>query len=151
MAANLEAIERIAGLTQGIRPWPGLRTRAPSAQCGCRAARWGELAACTHKIYLPNYGVFDEDRYFGTGDLPLILDLGGVTVGISICEDIWYPSGPLDPQALAGAQLAINISASPYHAGKGAARERMLATRAADNVIFVAFCNLVGGQDELDL
>lgn len=149
VAANLEAIERIAGLTQGITAVVGFVDKGTDLHNAAAVLHDGELAAVYHKIYLPNYGVFDEDRYFGTGDLPLILDLGGVTVGISICEDIWYPSGPLDPQALAGAQLAINISASPYHAGKGAARERMLATRAADNVIFVAFCNLVGGQDEL--
>ena len=149
VAANLEAIERIAGLTQGITAVGGFVDKGTDLHNAAAVLHDGELAAVYHKIYLPNYGVFDEDRYFGTGDLPLILDLDGVTVGISICEDIWYPSGPLDPQALAGAQLAINISASPYHAGKGAARERMLATRAADNVIFVAFCNLVGGQDEL--
>lgn len=149
VAANLEAIERIAGLTQGITAVVGFVDKGTDLHNTAAVLHDGELAAVYHKIYLPNYGVFDEDRYFSSGDLPLILDLDGVTVGISICEDIWYPSGPLDPQALAGAQLAINISASPYHAGKGAARERMLATRAADNVIFVAFCNLVGGQDEL--
>ena len=149
VAANLEAIERIAGLTEGITAVVGFVDKGTDLHNAAAVLHDGELAAVYHKTYLPNYGVFDEDRYFGAGDLPLILDLGGVTVGISICEDIWYPSGPLDPQALAGAQLAINISASPYHAGKGAARERMLATRAADNVIFVAFCNLVGGQDEL--
>ena len=149
VAANLEAIERIAGLTQGITAVVGFVDKGTDLHNAAAVLHDGELAAVYHKIYLPNYGVFDEDRYFSSGDLPLILDLDGVTVGISICEDIWYPSGPLDPQALAGAQLAINISASPYHAGKGAARERMLATRAADNVIFVAFCNLVGGQDEL--
>ncbi len=142
-------VERIARLTRGITAVVGFVDKGTDLHNAAAVLHDGELAAVYHKIYLPNYGVFDEDRYFGGGDLPLILDLGEVTVGISICEDIWYPSGPLEPQALAGAQLAINISASPYHAGKGAARERMLATRAADNVIFVAFCNLVGGQDEL--
>jgi NAD+ synthase (glutamine-hydrolysing) len=149
VAANLKAIERIAGLTRGITAIVGFVDRDTDLHNAAAVLHDGELAAVYHKIYLPNYGVFDEDRYFGGGDLPLILDLGEVTAGVSICEDIWYPSGPLDPQALAGAQLAINISASPYHAGKGTARERMLATRAADSVIFVAFCNLVGGQDEL--
>ena len=149
IAANLEVVERIAQLTRGITSVVGFVDKGTDLHNAAAVLHDGELAAVYHKIYLPNYGVFDEDRYFGGGDLPLILDLGEVTVGISICEDIWYPSGPLDPQALAGAQLAINISASPYHAGKGAARERMLATRAADSVIFVAFCNLIGGQDEL--
>jgi NAD+ synthase (glutamine-hydrolysing) len=109
----------------------------------------GRIAAVYHKTYLPNYSVFDEDRYFRAGQRPLVVDLGDARVGINICEDIWYPAGPTKAQALAGAQLVVNISASPYHAGKGAARERMIATRAADNVIYVAFCNLVGGQDEL--
>jgi len=149
IAANLEVVERIAQLTRGITSVVGFVDKGTDLHNAAAVLHDGELAAVYHKIYLPNYGVFDEDRYFGGGDLPLILDLGEVTVGISICEDIWYPSGPLDPQALAGAQLAINISASPYHAGKRAARERMLATRAADSVIFVAFCNLIGGQDEL--
>jgi NAD+ synthase (glutamine-hydrolysing) len=149
VAANLEVVERIARLTRGITAVVGFVDKGADLHNAAAVLHDGELAAVYHKIYLPNYGVFDEDRYFGSGDLPLILDLGEVTVGISICEDIWYPSGPLDPQALAGAQLAINISASPYHAGKGAARERMLATRAADSVIFVAFCSLIGGQDEL--
>jgi len=149
VTANLETIERIAALTKGITAIVGFVDKDTDLHNSAAVLHDGELAAVYHKMYLPNYGVFDEDRYFGGGDLPLILDLGEVTVGVSICEDIWYPSGPLEPQALAGAQLAINISASPYHAGKGAARERMLATRAADSVIFVAFCNLVGGQDEL--
>ena len=149
VAANLEAIERIAALTQGITAVVGFVDRDTDLHNAAAVLHDGELAAVHHKIFLPNYSVFDEDRYFGAGELPLILTLGDVTIGISVCEDIWYPAGPLDLQALAGAQLAINISASPYHAGKGPARERMLATRAADSVVFVAFCNLVGGQDEL--
>jgi NAD+ synthase (glutamine-hydrolysing) len=109
----------------------------------------GRVAGIYHKTYLPNYSVFDEDRYFRAGHRPLVFDLGDARVGVNICEDIWYPAGPTKTQALAGAHLVVNISASPYHVGKAAARERMLATRAADNVIYVAFCNLVGGQDEL--
>ncbi len=101
------------------------------------------------KHFLPNYGVFDENRYFGAGKETLLFDLGGDRMGLSICEDIWYPGGPPQWQALMGAELLANISASPYARGKGAARERMMGTRAADNVAFVAYCNLVGGQDEL--
>jgi NAD+ synthase (glutamine-hydrolysing) len=102
------------------------------------------------KQYLPNYGVFDEDRYFSPGHQRMVFDRDGVVFGVSICEDIWYPDGPPEAQASeAGAELLINISSSPYHVGKGESRERMLATRAADNKAIVAYCNLVGGQDEL--
>ena len=149
VTANLEVIERIAKVTQGITAIVGFVDEGVDLYNAAAVLHDGELAAVPHKIYVPNYSVFDEDRYFGAGEAPLLVSLGEVTLGISICEDIWYPAGPLDLQALAGAQLAVNISASPYHAGKGAARERMLATRAADSVVFVAFCNLVGGQDEL--
>mgnify|MGYP001009473371 CR=1 FL=1 len=109
----------------------------------------GRLAGIYHKHYLPTYGVFDEDRYFRAGVTNPVFVRGDVTLGVSICEDIWYPEGPPQLQARGGAHLLLNLSASPYHAGKAAARERMLATRAADNVAVVAFCNLVGGQDEL--
>ena len=109
----------------------------------------GKIAGVYHKIYLPNYGVFDEERYFRSGDELVLLRLGDALVGLSICEDIWYPGAPSENLALAGAQLIVNISASPYHQGKGLVRHRMLATRAADNIAAVAFCNLVGGQDEL--
>jgi NAD+ synthase (glutamine-hydrolysing) len=102
-----------------------------------------------HKVFLPNYGVFDEERYFRAGDRLLVFRSNGVVVGVNICEDIWYPAGPTEKQALHGAQVVINISSSPFHCGKGQARERMLSTRAADSVAAVAFCNMVGGQDEL--
>ena len=106
------------------------------------------FTACFYLIH--NYGVFDENRYFQAGTEPLVFKLNNVTVGVNICEDIWYPQGPMNVEALAGgAEVIVNISASPYHAGKGEFRKRMLATRAADNVVIVAFNNLVGGQDEL--
>lgn len=109
----------------------------------------GKIAGIYHKNYLPNYGVFDEKRYFKTGTgCPLFL-LWGIPVGINICEDIWYPDGPCMSQALAGAQIIININSSPYHAGKWRFRERMVATRASDNAVFIAYANMVGGQDEL--
>jgi NAD+ synthase (glutamine-hydrolysing) len=107
------------------------------------------LIGIYHKFYLPNYGVFDENRYFQAGKECPIFMIHGVGIGITICEDIWYETGPATVQASAGARLLVNISASPYHAGKGFSRERMLATRAADNVAVVAYNNLVGGQDEL--
>jgi NAD+ synthase (glutamine-hydrolysing) len=108
-----------------------------------------KLAGVYHKIYLPNYGVFDENRYFRAGTKYPIFNIYGVGIGINICEDIWYEAGQAIVQAYAGARVLINISASPYHAGKGLSRERMLATKASDNVAIVIYNNLVGGQDEL--
>ncbi len=107
------------------------------------------LIGIYRKSHLPNYGVFDEHRYFQAGKECLVFTIYGIGVGITICEDIWYETGPAAVQAYAGARLLVNISASPYHAGKGFLRERMLATRATDNVAIVAYNNLVGGQDEL--
>jgi len=112
--------------------------------------RHGRVRHVYRKRYLPNYGVFDENRYFQRGESIPVYRLGDVTLAVNICEDIWYPGEPLTVQALVGdAQLAVNLSASPYHAGKGHDRERMIATRAEDNAIVIAYCNLVGGQDEL--
>ncbi len=109
----------------------------------------GRLAGVYYKQYLPNYGVFDENRYFQAGTLSPIFEINGVQVGVNICEDIWYPTGPATLQAYAGAEVLANINASPYHAGKGEFREKMLATRAADNGLIVAYLNMVGGQDEV--
>lgn len=109
----------------------------------------GQLVGVYHKVLLPNYAVFDEVRYFKAGESFPLFELDGIIFGVSVCEDIWYPVGPPERQAAAGAELLVNISASPYHMGKIQERERMLATRAADNVAVVAFCNQVGGQDEL--
>lgn len=107
------------------------------------------LVGIYRKFYLPNYGVFDENRYFQAGKECPVFVICGIPVGITVCEDIWYETGPATVQASAGARLLVNISASPYYAGKGFSRERMLSTRAADNVAIVACNNLVGGQDEL--
>ena len=102
-----------------------------------------------HKRRLPNYGVFDEERYFAAGRRNPVYHAGNVAFGVSVCEDIWYPGFPLDALSLGGAELCININASPYHRGRVRDRSRMVATRAADNLIAVAYVNLVGGQDEL--
>ncbi|MFO0753814.1 MAG: NAD+ synthase [Thermodesulfovibrionales bacterium] len=102
-----------------------------------------------HKIHLPNYSVFDENRYFQSGARCPVYRMGDVLFGFNICEDIWYPEGPTAVQALAGAELIININASPYHIGKSGFRERMLSTRAYDNSVAIAYLNTVGGQDEL--
>src|SRR6187431_640857 len=112
----------------------------------------GEIVGTYRKRLLPNNTVFDEARYFTPGDASDPLELyviGGVKVGISICEDIWSPFGALSEQAAAGAELNININASPFSIGKGAVRERMLATRATDSHCAVVYVNQVGGQDEL--
>ena len=108
-----------------------------------------KLVGVYHKFYLPNYGVFDENRYFQAGRECPVFIIYGIGIGITICEDMWYEAGPAIVQAYAGAKVLINISASPYHAGKGLFRERMLATRASDSVAIVVYNNLVGGQDEL--
>jgi NAD+ synthase (glutamine-hydrolysing) len=100
-------------------------------------------------MFLPNYGVFDENRYFRAGNESPVYVIAGINIGINICEDIWYESGPASTQTYSGAEVIVNISASPYHFGKADFRERMIATRAADNVAIFAFNNLVGGQDEL--
>ena len=108
------------------------------------------IVATYRKHFLPNYAVFDEQRYFASGDDALVIDLDGVRIGVTICEDLWYPGGPGQWAAVGGgAELIVNLSGSPYHRGKGLERERMLAQRAADYCCFVAFCNAVGGQDEL--
>ncbi|GJL50283.1 MAG: NAD+ synthase [Nitrospirales bacterium] len=102
------------------------------------------------KRYLPNYGVFDERRYFHAGHKIPVFVINGVVVGVNICEDIWYPDGPSRVQALVGgADLILNINASPFQSGKGHHRERMLAARARQNGIPVSYTNMVGGQDEL--
>jgi NAD+ synthase (glutamine-hydrolysing) len=110
----------------------------------------GKLVDVYHKSFLPNYGVFDEERYFQTGTRCPVFTVGEARVGVNICEDIWYPGGPTKLQSLVGdAHLIVNISASPFHASKGVGRERMLCTRAEDNAVALAYCNLIGGQDEL--
>ncbi|HEU5264841.1 MAG TPA: NAD+ synthase, partial [Gaiellaceae bacterium] len=109
----------------------------------------GAVQGIYRKHFLPNYGVFDEHRYFAAGRELLLLELGDVLVGPTICEDVWQPGPPATDLALAGATLLVNLSASPYHGGKAEDREEMLVTRARDNSCYVAFCNLVGGQDEL--
>ncbi|MBF8299108.1 MAG: nadE, partial [Dehalococcoidia bacterium] len=109
----------------------------------------GRIAGTYHKMFLPNYGVFDEERYFKAGLSCPVFTIGGTRVGVNICEDIWYALGPTVLQKQAGAEVIININASPYYAGKLSTREKFLATRAIDNELFVCYLNLVGGQDEL--
>ena len=149
LAANQEALERVAVASAGLTAVVGFPDADGDVYNAAAVLHDGELVGVYRKHYLPTYSVFDEDRTFRAAEENLVFALDGVAFGVTICEDIWHPGGPAQEQARAGAQVLINISSSPYHAGKGRDRERMLATRAADNVSVVAFCNLVGGQDEL--
>src|SRR3954470_2724352 len=109
----------------------------------------GEIKSVVKKRFLPNYGVFDEFRYFAPGDELTLFEHGDTLIGVTICEDMWQPGPPATDLALAGAQLLINISASPFHLLRDREREEMFRTRARDNAAYIAFCNTVGGQDEL--
>ena len=144
-----QALERLAAETAGIVALVGFPERADDVYNAAAVLADGRVAAVYRKIFLPNYGVFDEQRYFQAGDEPAIVEVNGVALGLTICEDIWEPGPPATAEALAGAQVIVNLSASPYHAGKGLEREAMLEQRARDNLAAVVFCNLVGGQDEL--
>jgi NAD+ synthase (glutamine-hydrolysing) len=148
--ANLRSLHQLVKETQNITAVIGFADRKDDIFNAAAIACDGQLIDVYHKSFLPNYGVFDEDRYFRQGDRVGVYTLNGVTFGVNICEDIWYPGGPGHIQALAGnAELIVNISSSPFHDGKGLQREQMIATRASDYGSVLAFCNLVGGQDEL--
>src|ERR687887_47065 len=143
------AVERIAADAHGIVAIVGFPERAEDAYNAAAVCAEGAVQAIYRKVNLPNYGVFDELRYFQRGPGGALIEVDGVKVGLTICEDIWVPGPPLTDEALAGARLIVNISASPYQVGKGCQREQMIAQRARDNLSAVAFCALVGGQDEL--
>ena len=144
-----QALEELAAETRELVLLVGFPERADDVYNAAAVLADGRVAGVYRKIYLPNYGVFDEQRYFQAGSEPALIELNGARVGLTICEDIWEPGPPATDEALAGAHLIVNLSASPYHAGKGLERERMLIQRARDNLAAVLFCNLVGGQDEL--
>lgn len=143
------ALERIARDVTRVVALVGYPELSDDVYNACAVLADGAVRAVYRKVFLPNYGVFDEQRYFQAGSGGATLRLGDITIGLTICEDIWEPGPPASDEALAGATLLVNVSASPYHAGKGLERERMLAQRARDNLAAVAFCGLVGGQDEL--
>ncbi|MDQ5833029.1 MAG: NAD+ synthase [Actinomycetota bacterium] len=143
------ALEELAAQTHGIVALVGFPERAEDVYNSAAVLAGGEVAAVYRKMYLPNYGVFDEQRYFQSGAEAAIFELNGIAIGISICEDIWEPGPPAMTEALAGAQLIVNLSASPYRAGYGRERERMLVQRAVDYLAAIVFVNTVGGQDEL--
>ena len=146
---NLEAMRRIAAATGDMAAVVGFVDSDSDIRNAAAVAHRGEVAAVYHKMHLPTYGVFDEDRYFKPGTTCPVYTINGVRVGVNICEDIWYAVGPTAVQREAGAEVIVNINASPYQAGKGAFRERLVATRATDHGVYVAYVNTVGGQDEL--
>jgi NAD+ synthase (glutamine-hydrolysing) len=143
------ALGDLAAQTRGIVALVGFPERAEDVYNAAAVLADGEVAAVYRKMYLPNYGVFDEQRYFQTGAEAGIFELNGIPIGLSVCEDIWEPGPPAMTEALAGAQVIVNLSASPYRVGYGHGRERMLVQRAVDNLAAVVFVNTVGGQDEL--
>ncbi len=146
---NLRSLDKVVDNSSGLTVVVGFVDAKADIYNAAAVIHNGKLAGVYHKIYLPNYGVFDENRYFQSGSECPVYTINGIGIGINICEDIWYEAGPATAQAYAGAEVIVNISASPYHFGRGDSRERMLATRAADGVAIIAYNNLVGGQDEL--
>jgi NAD+ synthase (glutamine-hydrolysing) len=160
--ANLDVLRRLAAASGDVVTVVGFADRVgpvtdpledSAVRCVANAAALlyrGEIRGVYHKVLLPNYGVFDEDRYFVPGREPArVWDVGGVPVGVSVCEDIWIPDGPPTHQAAAGARILLNINASPYHTNKAEERAALLASQAARSGVPVAYVNLVGGQDEL--
>jgi NAD+ synthase (glutamine-hydrolysing) len=149
LAAGRRALDSVAREVRGMVALVGFAEHAEDVYNSLAVLADGRVQAIYRKMFLPNYGVFDEQRYFQAGDAPALIRVGDTTIGLTVCEDIWEPGPPASDEALAGAEVIVNISASPYHRGKGAQRERMLVQRARDSLAYVAFCNLVGGQDEL--
>src|SRR3954449_8025893 len=149
LASGRRAVEEIAAEVEDMVALVGFAEHAEDVYNSLAILGEGSVQGIYRKMFLPNYGVFDEQRYFQAGETPAVIEVNGTTLGLTICEDIWEPGTPASDEALAGAEVIVNVSASPYHQGKGAERERMLVQRARDNLAYVVFCNLVGGQDEL--
>jgi NAD+ synthase (glutamine-hydrolysing) len=147
--AARRSLEEIAAATSGISALVGVPWFEGDLYNACAVCSDGAIKAVYRKRFLPNYGVFDEERYFAAGRDLVLLRLGEAFVGVTICEDMWQPGPPATDLALAGAQLLVNVSASPFHVGKEREREEMFQQRARDTSSYVAFVNAVGGQDEL--
>ena len=149
LAASVRGVTAIVGAPVG-----GVARRdgppdGPALHNGAAVLADGAVAATHHKHHLPNYAVFDERRYFAPGDAAVVIELNGHRLGVTVCEDVWAPGGPAEWAAAGGAEVLLNLSASPYHQGKGREREALFAARCRDHRCFLAFCNAVGGQDEL--
>jgi NAD+ synthase (glutamine-hydrolysing) len=153
--ANRRAVEELAGETAGLVALVGFAEPVAGggdfrhAHNALAVLAGGELRSVYRKNRLPNYSVFDEQRYFVPGTEPETIEVGGQRVGLTVCEDVWAPGPPASSEVEAGASLIANPSGSPYHRGKGREREAMFAERARAYGAHFAFCNLVGGQDEL--
>jgi NAD+ synthase (glutamine-hydrolysing) len=143
------SVEEIALAARGATVLVGAPYFDRDLYNACYVCAGGEVRAVYRKRFLPNYGVFDEDRYFAPGRDLILLEHGKTLIGPTVCEDMWQPGPPATELALAGAELLVNISASPFYVGRDREREEMFVTRARDNACFIAFCNTVGGQDEL--
>lgn len=146
---NIEALRKVSREADGIIAVTGFVDRKRDIFNAAAILSEGKVQDIYHKIFLPNYGVFDELRYFQAGARNSVYKLDDIVFGVTICEDIWYPGGPIRGQAICGAQFILNINASPYTMGKGEYRERMISTRATDYGVIVLYLNMVGGQDEL--
>ncbi len=146
---NLKSLNRVVKASHGITCIIGFVDSNTGIYNAAAVIHNGKLAGIYHKIHLPNYGVFDEHRYFHSGNECPVYTIGGIGIGINICEDTWQEDGPATAQSRSGAQVIINISASPYHSGKGGYRRELFGARARENVAIIACNNLVGGQDEL--
>ncbi len=144
-----EALATVAAGVEGIVALVGAPFRDPALHNGLAVLADGERIAAYAKELLPNYGVFDERRYFDPGPGGALIELNGARIGLTVCEDVWLPGPPTSVEAGSGAVLVVNASASPYHRGKGMEREALVAERARENGVAMALCNMVGGQDEL--
>ncbi len=152
LAAAADALKEIVEASTGITVVVGIPERAthpPALYNAAAVIHDGKLVDIYRKIFLPNYSVFDEERYFASGDVCPVYEIGGARIGVNVCEDIWFEHGPTNVQKAAGAQIIVNINGSPYYRGKRAVREAMLSDRAAANGVFLCYVNMVGGQDEL--
>ncbi|MDI6744846.1 MAG: NAD+ synthase [Thermodesulfovibrionales bacterium] len=147
---NLAALSRVIESTKDIAAVVGFVDRKDSVLYNAAAIIHNcKMIGVYRKIFLPNYGVFDEYRYFRAGTETPVYAIENIKIGVNICEDIWYPEGPVKYQAIAGAEIILNINASPYHMAKAHLREKMVSERASDNKVAIAYLNTVGGQDEL--
>jgi NAD+ synthase (glutamine-hydrolysing) len=150
VAENQEALDKLAARTGHCAAVVGFVDADRDLYNAAAVCAGGQVHGVYRKRLLPNYSVFDEQRYFAPGtEEPCLYVVGGVRLGVSICEDAWSPAGPIAEQAAGGAELIVNVNASPYYAGRLGERERMLATRAADASCVLVYVNQVGGQDEL--
>ena len=147
--ANLRALDEVTRASRGLSVVVGFVDKRDDIFNAAAVLHDGVRAGVYHKQYLPNYGVFDENRYFQAGTETPVFVAGDTTFAVNVCEDIWYPAGPTSVQALGGAELVVNINGSPYHVGKARFREQLVSTRAVDDLVCVAYVNAVGGQDEL--